>query len=264
MINYITRRPLWINVLTALILVLLIIFLFFLSLNWLTNHGESKTVPAVVGKSLADVEKIIEDKGFDLVIQDSVFYDSLPPGYVIRQVPDADAVVKVNRTIYVTINRFVAPDVEMPNLIGYTFRNAEMMLKNLGLKIGDTTYRADFAKNSILEQSVKPGSKIKVGSRIDFVVGSGLGSELMNVPNLVGMTYEEARATLDAYGLTGVPLPDPDVTDKESAYVYWQSISPKTADGVNVKIRQGQMIDMKLSTQPPQKDTTRTQSPTEQ
>ncbi|HEX6332764.1 MAG TPA: PASTA domain-containing protein, partial [Flavisolibacter sp.] len=269
MIKYITSKPLWVNIVAALILVLILIFIFFLSLNWITKHGDALPVPSLVGKSLEDAEKIIEEKGFDLVIQDSVFYDSLPPGFVIRQVPDPDAVVKVNRTIYITINRYVAPDVDMPNLVGYTLRNAELVLRNLGLHIGDTTSRPDFAKNAILEQSfngrpIAPGEKIKVGSRIDFVVGSGLGTEYMAVPYLIGKTYGEARAMLDAYGLTGVPLPDPDVTDQENAFVYWQSINPKTEDGARVRIRQGQMIDVKLSVQPPVVEPQKQQSPPSQ
>jgi eukaryotic-like serine/threonine-protein kinase len=201
MIKYITSRPLWINIVFAVGLIIILILLFILSLNKLTRHGESSSVPAVVGKNISEVEKTLGEKGFEVVVQDSVFYDSLPPGFVIRQVPEADAVVKVNRTVYVTINRFVPPDVEMPNLLGSSYRNAEMVLKNLGLRIGDTSYRFDFAKNSVLEQmykgsSIKPGTKIRVGSSVSLVLGSGLSEEDMSVPDLIGKSYEEAREGL--------------------------------------------------------------------
>jgi beta-lactam-binding protein with PASTA domain len=131
-----------------------------------------------VGKNINDVESQLSDAGFETVIQDSVYYDSLPPGVVVKQVPDADAVVKVNRTVYVIINRFVAPDISMPNIIGYSLRNAQYTLESMGLKLGDTTTRVDFAKNTVLEMSIngkeiKPGDKIKVGSRIDLVIASG-------------------------------------------------------------------------------------------
>ncbi|HVE60973.1 MAG TPA: PASTA domain-containing protein, partial [Chitinophagaceae bacterium] len=148
------------------------------SLNWITQHGVSRTVPSVTGKSLQAVTSMLEEKGFEVVVQDSVYYDSLPPSVIVKQVPEADAVVKVNRTVYVTINRVVPPDVEMPNLLGFSFRNAEMVLNNMGLKLGDTTFKPDFAKNSVLGQSFKgnaisPGTKIKIGSRISLVLGSG-------------------------------------------------------------------------------------------
>jgi len=262
MIRYITSRPLWFNILVAIGIIVIFFLIFMLSLNWITRHGESKTVPAVTGKNLNTVQEQLSDAGFELVIQDSVYYDSIPPGTVIRQVPEADQVVKVNRTVYVIINRFVPPDIEMPNLVGYSIRNAEMTLENLGLRLGDTVSRPDFAKNSVLEmllggRTLKPGDKIKVGSRIDLVVGGGLGEEDMKVPNLVGMTFSDARALVESSGLSIFLVPPgPDVTDTSNAFVIWQSPAPLRDDGVQVRIRPGQMIDVRISATPPAKDTT--------
>ncbi|HEX2608799.1 MAG TPA: PASTA domain-containing protein [Flavisolibacter sp.] len=267
MIRYITSRPLWANIAIAIGVVIVIILLFLLSLNWITRHGESRTVPSIIGKNVKDAENFLQDKGFTTVIQDSVYYDSLPPGAIIRQVPEADEIVKINRTVYVTINRFVPPDVEMPNLLGSSFRNAEMVLRNLGLRVGDTSYRFDFAKNSVLEQlfngaSVKPGTKLKVGSKISFVLGSGLGNEEMAVPDLIGLTYDEAKAMLDANGLTlGAHIFNSDVRDSSNAYVYWQSITPRTEDGLKVRIRAGQMIDIRMQAEKPASDSTGNQPP---
>ena len=133
MIKYITRRPLWFNILVAFGIIVVIFLIFMLSLNWITRHGESKTVPAVTGKNISEVEKLLDEKGFEVIVQDSVYYDSLPPGFVLKQVPEADEVVKVNRTVYVIINRFVAPDVSMPNLLGSTLKNAEFTLELMWL-----------------------------------------------------------------------------------------------------------------------------------
>src|SRR3954463_7101240 len=101
MIRYITRRPLWFNILVAIAIVVILILIFILLLGVITRHGAAKTVPAVTGKNINSVTQLLSDAGFETVIQDSVFYDSLPPGIVIKQVPEADQVVKVNRTVYV-------------------------------------------------------------------------------------------------------------------------------------------------------------------
>jgi beta-lactam-binding protein with PASTA domain len=263
MFKKIKRLPFWLNLLIGIGAVVIITLVFFLSLNWITRHGESMTVPSVIGKNINDVEKFLGDKGFEVVVQDSVYYDSLPPGAVIRQVPEADDVVKINRTVYVTINRFVPPDIAMPNLIGSSYRNAEMILKNLGLRIGDTSFRPDFAKNAILEQlfngnSIKAGTKLKMGSRIDLVLGAGLGDEQIPVPDLRGLSLEDAIALLDGNGLSvGIPIVDPNVRDTARAFVYRQSIMPKTEDGAQIRIRQGQMIDVWLSVERPNIDSIR-------
>ena len=231
------------------------------SLNWITQHGVSRTVPSVMGKSLENVRAALEEKGFDIVVQDSVYYDSLPPSVIVKQVPEADAVVKVNRTVYVTINRVVPPDVEMPNLVGYSFRNAEMVLNNLGLRLGDTTFKPDFAKNSVLEQSFKgnsitAGTKIKIGSIISLVLGSGVGDEDMPVPKLIGLTYEEAKILMEAQGLILVPVMiDPLVRDTATAYVYKQNPEPKNEENRRYRIRPGQMMDIWLSLEKPVIDT---------
>jgi beta-lactam-binding protein with PASTA domain len=255
-----STRPLWFHILMAIGLIFLLLFLFVLSLDWITKHGESNTVPAVTGKTLSEVESILEQKGFEVVVQDSVFYDSIPRGMVMRQIPEADEVVKVNRTVYVTINRIIAPDVEVPKLNGLSYRNAEMVLRNLGLRVGDTTFRTDFAKNTVLEvlyqgKTITPGAKIKMGTAVDLVISSGIGNESILVPKLMGLTYEEARALLDAQGIIlGAPVFNADIRDSTVAYVYKQRPAPKTEDGKRLSMRAGQMVDIWLQVEKPNVD----------
>ncbi len=104
------------------------------------------------------------------------------------------------------------------------------------------------------ESSIKAGTKIRVGSGISLVLGSGLGEEDMSVPDLIGMNYEEAKVLLDAQGLSGLVIVDPGVKDTINSFVYKQSPMPKTQDGAKLRIRQGQMIDIWLSSQRPMVD----------
>lgn len=256
MFKYVTSRPFWFNILVAIGLVVILVLLFMLLLGLITRHGQSKTVPYVVGKNINDVQELLSDGGFETVIQDSVYYDSIPPGTVIKQVPDADAVVKVNRTVYVIINRFVPPDISMPNLVGFSLRNAEYTLKSMGLRLGDTTTRVDFAKNSVLEMllngnQLKPGDKVKVGSRIDLVIASGRGEEVLSVPKLVGLTVAEARMLLQELGLDFGSVVQAGVTDIENAYIYRQEPTPRNGDGSPIRIRPGQLIDIWIQVDPP-------------
>ena len=141
-----------------------------------------------------------------------------------------------------------------------------MILKNMGLKLGDTTFKADFAKNSILDQlfngkSISAGATVKMGSRISLVIGSGIGNADMAVPKLIGLTYSEAKMMMDAHGLIiGSVIPDPLVKDTANAFVYKQSPLSKTEDGFQVRIRPGQMIDVWLSIEKPVMDSTNLQS----
>lgn len=257
MFKFITGRPLWVNILAGIVLAVGIFSVFILSLNWLTHHGKSKNVPGVVGKKFDDAKKILDQMGFEAEVQDSVYIDSLPPLTVVKQFPEGDALVKVNREVYLTVNRAVPPLIPMSNLVGYSFRSAEMSLKNMGLRLGDTIYKSDFARNSVLEQlfngsPIEPGTKIPMGSSITLVLGSGVGNTEFPVPNLVGLTYTDGKMVVESNGLNFFSvITDNDVKDTANAYIYWQNPSRLGDDNRVQRIRAGQTIDIKLSTQRP-------------
>lgn len=263
MLEFITKRPLWINLIAAFVLVVLLLFLLSVLLGPLTRHDKNKTVPNVMGKTYDEAKKMLDNAGFDVEIQDSIYIDTAAKGSVLRQVPEGDAVVKISRTVYLTINRFVPQTVEMPNLVGFTFRNAELQLKNLGLRVGDTSYVPYFARNSVKEQHfhhgdiIAPGTKIQQGNAIDLVLANGNGLTEFAVPNLVGMTYGAAKNLLETNGLSFlVVIPDPDVTDTANAYIKWQNPPRMGEDGKRIRIRSGQTMDVKLSVERPLIDTT--------
>lgn len=261
MFKFITTKPLWVNILFSFALLFIVLFLFLQSLDFLTSHGDTLSVPQVTGRSFSDAKKVLEEKGFEVMIQDSVFVDTAKALSVLRQFPEADAQVKVNRTVYLTINRAVPPEIDMPNFVSMTFRSAEVAIKQYGLQLEDTVYRHDFAKNAVLDQqykgqTIKPGTKIPMGSRITLVLGSGLGQEEFAVPDLIGLTYVEARAALEGSGLgVGVPVFDADVRDSLNSFVYQQRPARMTADNRVIRIRQGQFVDLFLGTKRPERTT---------
>ena len=257
MFKSITSRSLWLNILAAILLSFLVFFLFLQALEMITRHGKYLRVPNVKGRKVSEAIRLLEDKGFEVMVQDSVYQDTVPPLQVLKQFPDPDATVKVNRTVYLTVNRMTAPIIDMPNLMGMSFRNAELELKMRGLKLGDTSYVPDIAKNAVKDQQVggvtiRAGSPVPMGTRVSLVLGAGIGNEDMPVPDLFGLPYMEAAALMEATGITlGVVLPDSDVKDTASAFVYWQNPERYTEEKTVNRIRPGQMMDIKLSKQKP-------------
>ena len=270
MFKFLTHRPLWVNILVVIALTALVILLFFGSLDFITKHADYEKVPSVVGKNIDAARKILEDKGFEVQIQDSLYIDTFPKLAVIKQTPDGASTVKVNRTIYLTINRAQPPLVEMPNLVGFSLRNAEMYLENLGLHLGDTSFRPDIAKNAVLEQlyngnPIRSGTKIFMGSTISFVLGNGVGDEIISVPELVGKQYNAVRSLLRGLNINFTPVFDPEVTDSGRAYVYRQNPTKyaRSNDGEKRynRIKPGQSMDIWFSVNPPVADTTAVNEP---
>jgi eukaryotic-like serine/threonine-protein kinase len=257
--KFLTTKPLWVNIVAGFVLLLLLLLLFLGSLALLTQHGKTMKIPAVTGMSFAEAKKTLQGQGFEVQIQDSVYSDTMPPLRVVKQFPEADNLVKVNRTVYLTINRAEAPFIQMPNLVSMTFRNANMILRQYGLRLEDTLFKPSFAKNSVLDQvykgqTIKPGTQIQQGSAITLVLGSGIGDRTFIVPDLFGLTYQEAKSRLDSMALTfGSVVPDNDIRDTTGAYIYKQRPGQFSDDGKPNSIRPGQTIDIWLGAQRPER-----------
>ena len=264
-LDFIAKKPLWQNILAGFLISLAIIGLFLMLLNVLTNHGEYLTVPDVKGKKYDEVYAMLKQEGFEIVLQDSIYIDTLGPNIIIKQSPEPEATVKVNRVVYLTVNCVVPPTIAMPNLIGMSFRNAILELNSLGLHLGDTTFIPDIAKNAVKDQladanAIKPGTPVRMGTKIDLLIGSGLIGDLVPVPDLFGLTYAEAKVVLEVNGLnTGVVLLDEDLSDTLSGFVYWQNPMPYSDQQMVNEIRSGQLLDIRLSASKPDNNSSDTQ-----
>jgi beta-lactam-binding protein with PASTA domain len=231
LIDDILKKPLWMNMLIGFGVAICLFIIFFFSLGWITGNGETEKVPAVIGLDVLAAEKNLTALGFDVELQDSIYVDTLARNAVLRQTPEADEIVKKGRTVYLTINRVVAPQVDMPNLVGFSIKSAETYLKVLGLRLGSIQMVPDQNKNVVIDQLVNgkpiaPGSKIPSGTLIHFLVGDGGASGALFMPDLVGLTYEQAKAQLISLGLNlGVVSVNGSIGDSATAFVFDQNPS---------------------------------------
>ena len=253
MFRFITNKPFWVNLLVVAGITLLVLFAFLQLLGSITKHGEYLTVPGVTGKKTSDAIKFLESKGFDVVIQDSVYIDTAKMGTVLKQLPEPNSTVKINRTVLLTVNRVTLPMVDMPALQGKSLNYAIEILKRAHLVLGDTMYKPDFMMGSVLEQQYKgniinSGTKLTWGSKVDLVIGGGLAEQRILVPSLIGMTYGEAKLLLEQEGISiGALIPDAGIRDTLAAFVYKQSPPRFTEDRRPVYIQSGQLMDLWIS-----------------
>jgi beta-lactam-binding protein with PASTA domain len=253
MFRSITKRPFWVNLLAAIAIALLVIFLFLWMLGIITRHGKYLTVPSVIGKNTEESVKFLESKGFDVVIQDSVYTDTAKAGIVLKQLPDPNSTVKINRTVFLTVNRVTLPLVDMPALQGKTLNYALEILKRSHLTLGDTSFKPDFMMGSVLEQryagnDITSGTKLPWGSRVDLVIGGGLTEQRIMVPDLVDMSLGEAKLILEQNGIgLAAIIPVGTIRDTLGAYIIKQSPPRFTEQNQAVYIQSGQLMDLWIS-----------------
>lgn len=202
-----SRRDVWLHLGIILCLMASVVLLFFyVYLPWTTNHGQVVTVPSLVGMQQAELEAYLDARDLEYLVEDSTFNPDKPALSVLSQYPAPGQKVKVGRKIFVTLNSRQPPLVKMPNLVNRSVTNAEGELESYGLKKGEIQYVPDLQFNAVLKQlyqgrEIKEGTQVPKGSRIDLVVGNGLGNQDFDVPNLVGSNYDEAGFTLSGMDL---------------------------------------------------------------
>ena len=255
-IDKLLKKPLWVNVLTGIGAIIIVIVLFFFCIGWITGNGKTEKVPNVIGLDVVAAQKNIKALGFDVVLQDSIYVDTLARNGVLRQTPEADEVVKKGRTIYLTINRVIAPQVDMPNLIGFSLKSAQTYLKVLGLRMGAINLVTNRNKNVIIDQlvganSIAPGTKLSSGTMINFTVGDGGNGIGIEVPDLIGLTVGMAKSTLTSLGLSlGNIISSTTIQDTANAFIIQQTPSSFSAqlDSLGMPLKnatiQGGTIDI--------------------
>ncbi|NBW32490.1 MAG: PASTA domain-containing protein [Cytophagia bacterium] len=171
------------------------------TLGWYTSHGDAISVPALRGLSLEDAQRELEDRGLRFMVVDSVYAEGLDPSAVVLSDPDSGFQVKSGRTVYLTLNLSDLPSMPVPDLTDLSLRKATMDLTNKGFVVGQLIMKPDLAHQVVLGgqhkgREVRTGQMLPKGSVIDLLVGFNNSDSLVEVPNLTGLTLDEARIFL--------------------------------------------------------------------
>lgn len=149
-----------------------------LAMNIYTHHGESITVPDVKKHSYEASLKVLEDLGFEVVINDTGYVKNLPPGTILDQLPAPGTKVKSGRTIYLTVNATDSPTLIMPDIIdNCSLREAMARLTALGFKLGQTQFvpgEKDWVYGILVNgKNISAGDRISIESTLIIQAGNG-------------------------------------------------------------------------------------------
>ncbi len=199
LIRFIFSKKFLKHLLLSVILIVLLIVGVFFSLGVYTHHGESYATPDFKGLTEKQFYHLIKHNKLRYKIIDSLHIDEIAPGVVIEQIPKAGSLIKENRTIFFTINAFTIEKVYVPDVIDESLRDAELIFKSHGLRLGQLIYIPSTYKDLVLGQQIdgKPieaGNKIPKGTAIDLLVGQGLSKETTSIPNLLGLSLDSAKS----------------------------------------------------------------------
>ncbi len=137
------------------------------------------------------------------VKQELVYSDTVPEGIVIGSIPSSGATLYDGEilTLQISLGKQIIT-VSTPDLYGLGEAQATALLEERGLKAGKISYAVSSTPaGKIIRQQYSPYEKIPVGSTVDFTVSLGQAAEQKTVPDLYGLTVEEAKNKLYEVGL---------------------------------------------------------------
>jgi len=179
--NFLKSRAFLLQLVSAAVLVVLLVFL---ALSWLkgyTHHGEFVEVPDFSRLSTLEMKKLAQKHNLNVQIVDSSNYNPDYPRFsILEQNPKAGTKVKVNRTIYFTINPSGYREVTVPNIIQESLRNAESRLRAVGLEVDRITYIDELGRDMVYYvkykgREIAPGTRLPKTSKLELVCGNGTG-----------------------------------------------------------------------------------------
>ena len=93
--------------------------------------------------------------------------------------------------------------VVVPNLLGMTEDEAKAALKkkNLGYSIAGREESDKYAAGEIMEQSEKANSKVEKNTEIKVVISTGKAKKTVSIPDVRGMSEDDAQKTLENLNL---------------------------------------------------------------
>jgi serine/threonine-protein kinase len=184
------------------LLVLISAFLLGEVFLFIRNPKGEVAVPDFVGMDFSNAESAATRAKLNLNINKFIFSDKIEKDYITDQEPTPGVKVKEGRTIYLTVSKG-RRDIETPNLLGMHIDEAKVKLQNLGLVVAEPQmrYNEKAAPGRIINQSPPPGTPIARGEKVLTIVSKGPELKKLEMPDVEGMSLEEAMAALEQAGL---------------------------------------------------------------
>ncbi|HEY3468407.1 MAG TPA: Stk1 family PASTA domain-containing Ser/Thr kinase [Amycolatopsis sp.] len=202
--------------------------------------GKAK-VPDLKGKTRDQAEQLLKDAKLTLdpTVDEIEVNDPNQAGLVQNQTPAADTDVDQGSSVKIT----VAKSKELKTVTDFTgkpYSQADSSLRAAGFKTKKVEQASDTVpKDTVITQNPN-GGQLAVGETVTLTVSTGPQDTKIQMPNLVGMTVDEAQSKMESMGWKGTLNQQSDKLSREpEGTVTKQSVSPGTEIDNDQKITVG-------------------------
>ena len=175
-------------------------------------------VPDVVGQTEADANTAITGAGL-VAAKTEAADDTILPGIVISQNPAGGVQVADGSAVNIVVS--TGPDVTtvvVPDVSGKTAADAQTDLETAGFTVAIEEQASDAVEaGHVIGTNPVAGTEVAPDTTVVIIVSTGMGDAV--VPDLSGMTVDDATKAAEEAGLTITFIEDADNPDPEGIVV---------------------------------------------
>lgn len=210
---------------------------------------EEVTVPNVEGEHVDDALALLEAEGLEGNVVPTASED-VEVDYVISQDIGAGQKVKKGRTINLAVSTGMDA-VEVPNVVGEEQARARDTLENKQFRVEVKETSSDtVAAGKVVTQEPTAGQQAGKGSVVTIYVSTGPQQKLAMVPDLLGLTLEDAKNLLVSRNLKAGSVTEAFSSSVDRGHVSYQSVK------AGEQIAEGSAVDLTVSKGPESKTKT--------
>ena len=136
------------------------------------DNSENVTVPSVVNMTVEEAQKSLEGTGLRLVVKSEEYSNGVSKDRIITQTPSENTTLKKGDSVSVIVSKGNSK-VPVPNVVGLKLSQAEKLLNDNKLILGNVKYEYnDAEEGTVLSQSLVGGSSDE-GQKVSLVVSKG-------------------------------------------------------------------------------------------
>ncbi|MGN1014187.1 MAG: Stk1 family PASTA domain-containing Ser/Thr kinase [Butyricicoccus sp.] len=248
----------------GIVVVLLAVIVFAIKSAFGGSSTKQVEVPNFVGLNYEqDIQNNSKYDEFDIsvVLQEETEDSGYTDGEVIDQDPEEGTMVTKGDTVTLTVADLSGDDeqpddtdveepetVAVPSVVGQNYDSAKSALEAVGLQVERKEEHSDSVeKDVVMAVSPNEGTEVEKGSVVTLTVSEGPEKELVDVPDLSGMTQSAAETMLNQFGLSLG-----DVSKEESDLPVGTVIDQTVSAGEQVE--KGTSVGITIAIEPPESD----------
>lgn len=164
----------------------------------ISSGPEVVKVPSVEGRPLDQAREALKDQGLKPGMVTRAFSEDVPSGSVISTEPEAGTERRAGTAVALVVSK--GAPVDVPDVTGSELDEARAELEAAGLKvrIDSEEVHSPHERGQVARQSPEPGGRAGEGDTITLTLSKG--PEMVEVPDVVGMSVDEATAKLKDAG----------------------------------------------------------------